>query len=90
MKRYRILISGRVQGVGFRFFTQMSAVSLNLTGWCRNLINGKVQVEIQGSQEKIDLFLSKIKKGNNFSIAEEISIDEIPLIENEKKYSIRY
>lgn len=90
MVRYSILVDGRVQGVGFRYFTQIIASTLNLTGWCENLINGKVQIEVQGSEENIHSFISKIKQGNNFCRVSNVEIINIPAINNEKKYFIKY
>ena len=90
MIRYSILVDGRVQGVGFRFFTQLTATNLNLTGWCKNLYDGKVQIEIQGSEDTLNKFISLLKKGNNFSRIDEIIVDKIPIIETEKKYSVKY
>ncbi|WP_160692388.1 acylphosphatase [Clostridium sp. C2-6-12] len=90
MVRYSILVDGRVQGVGFRYFTQVTASTLNLTGYCENLIDGKVQIEVQGLEENINLFISKIKQGNNFCRISNVKVVNIPVINNEKKYSIKY
>ncbi len=46
MPRYNIIVSGRVQGVGFRYFVQTLAGRLNLKGWVKNLDNGDVQMEL--------------------------------------------
>ena len=43
MKRVRVLITGRVQGVGFRYWTEATATSLGLDGWVRNRRDGAVQ-----------------------------------------------
>lgn len=51
--RMRATVSGMVQGVGFRYFTVLAAHRLNITGWVRNLHNGNVQVEAQGSQQAL-------------------------------------
>ena len=66
MVRYYIICEGRVQGVGFRYFCQMNAAELNLTGYAHNLNNGMVEIEVQGSEEKINIFIHNIKKGNFF------------------------
>lgn len=89
MLRYSILVDGKVQGVGFRFFTQLTATNLKLTGWCKNLNDGRVQIEVQGPEETLSQFISALKKGNNFSRVDEIAVNEINIIENEKKYSIK-
>ena len=86
MFRYLIIASGRVQGVGFRFFCQLNAASLNLTGFAKNLDNGDVEIEVQGEKEKIDLFISKIKEGNRFVRVSNLDISQIYPIENEKKF----
>lgn len=90
MVRYSILVDGRVQGVGFRYFTQMMAIRYNLTGWCKNLYNGKVEIEVQGSEENLAKFINAIKKGNNFSRIDDMNLNELPINNNEKKYRIAY
>ena len=47
MVRYYIIVEGRVQGVGFRFFCTMNARTTDLTGWVRNMDNGMVEMEVQ-------------------------------------------
>lgn len=54
MTSLKILISGKVQGVGFRYYLQNQAKVLGLSGWVRNLPNGQVEVLIQG-QNRIDI-----------------------------------
>jgi acylphosphatase len=56
-------VSGRVQGVSFRAFTYESATDLKLTGWVRNLTDGRVEIVAQGPQKTLDQLLEKIKKG---------------------------
>lgn len=90
MIRYSIMVNGRVQGVGFRYFTQMIASALNLTGWCKNLMNGKVEIEIQGLEENVHSFIAKIKQGNTFCRVDNIELVNIPILNDEKKYSIKY
>ena len=90
MNRYSIIVDGKVQGVGFRYFTQITAHTLNLTGFCENLMNGKVKIEVQGLEEDIHSFIGKIKIGNNFCRVDNIDLINIPLINGEKKYKIKY
>jgi len=90
MIRCSIIVNGRVQGVGFRYFTQIEAHRLNLTGWCENLMNGKVKIEIQGLEEDIHSFIATIKRGNNFCRVDDIESINIPLVYSEKKYKIKY
>jgi len=52
--------SGSVQGIGFRYTAERIADSLKLTGWVRNLPDGRAEVIIEGSEPEIELFLQKI------------------------------
>lgn len=90
MIRYSILLDGKVQGVGFRYFTQIEASRLGLTGWAKNLINSQVEIEVQGTEENVHKFVSTIKIGNRFSRVDSISLNKIPSITDEKKFTIKY
>lgn len=63
LTRAHILVSGRVQGVFFRDHTQRWAASLGLTGWVRNLLDGRVEIMVEGSKEKIQSLHGKLKQG---------------------------
>lgn len=84
--RYFIIVEGQVQNVGFRIFTQIKAIPLNITGYAKNLDNGMVEICAQGYKSNINTLIKEIKKGNRFINVENISIKEIPLVENEKKF----
>lgn len=73
---WRILVSGRVQGVGYRRFTEKRALELGLQGWVRNLINEKVEVQVQGPAETIDRFLEILKQGPAFSQVVDVSVEK--------------
>ena len=62
MVRKHIFFYGRVQGVGFRYYSVHKARQLGLSGWVQNLSDGSVEMEVQGTEEKIDeliLFLER-------------------------------
>ncbi len=88
MKRYLMIFEGRVQGVGFRYTAYELARSLSLTGQVRNLMNGNVELEIQGSEESFNHFLKGILKGNGFIKITDYSMKEIPVLEDEKTFKI--
>lgn len=90
MNRIKVLVSGHVQGVGFRFFTQYEASLLNLTGFVKNLSDGNVYLEAQGDKNNILKFINKIKKGNGFCKVKSISIDELTPIDSDKKFKVLY
>lgn len=56
-------ISGRVQGVGFRFFAQAAAAREGVYGWVRNLPDGQVEVHAEGEAEAINRFEHRLRHG---------------------------
>ena len=62
-KRLHVFLSGRVQGVGFRNFTERQARRLKLTGFVRNLSDGRVEALIEGPSADVDKLLAKIRRG---------------------------
>lgn len=89
MLRYHIIVSGTVQGVGFRYFTLYKASALNITGWVRNMSNGMVEINAQADKDTLSTFISMIRKGNGFSSVEDLSIKEIPVVTNEAKFKVK-
>jgi len=100
MERYLIIFKGQVQGVGFRYTCQRIATELDLTGSAKNLDNGNVEVEIQGDEDKIMAFISKmLKQGSylsidgftvrNFIRIEDYYLKKIPC-KQEKNFKILY
>ena len=68
-------IEGRVQGVGFRYFTQQKAEMLGITGWVRNCWDGRVELSAEGSREDIDRFYGYLEQGPPSSIVKKINVD---------------
>jgi len=73
VRRLHLIISGRVQGVGFRYFTYLTGTNLHLHGWVRNRTNGDVEVLAEGHQDNLDTFIQEIKKGPQ--LAQVIDLD---------------
>lgn len=69
-----IFILGFVQGVGFRRFVKSKAKSLNLTGWVKNLPDGRVEAVATGDKNKIDMLIKFIEKGSFFSEVKSVQI----------------
>ena len=59
----RYVISGRVQGVGFRFFTKAAGRREGLEGWVRNLSDGRVEVVCEGDADAIERFERVVRQG---------------------------
>jgi len=78
----KAIVSGRVQGVGFRYFTYQQAQKLGLTGHAKNLHNGDVEVLLYGSREQISCMLKWLNKGPKTARVDRISSGLIPYIDN--------
>ena len=85
--RQRISFEGRVQGVGFRYRLAYLAKGLDMTGWVENEYDGSVTAEIQGTEEKIDRVLQRLKEDRYIRI-DWISRKNIPPVE-ERGFRIR-
>lgn len=77
MVRRRIVFTGTVQGVGFRWRAIHAAYHFGCTGWCRNEGDGSVTMEIQGDAEQIDQVIGAIRGGRYIDI-ERMDIQNIP------------
>ena len=84
--RYFMIAQGRVQRVGFRNFCQLKAIKYNISGYAKNLDNGMVEIEAQGTKENLTRFLNDISKGNMFINVTDISIKNKDIVENEKNF----
>lgn len=72
----RYTISGRVQGVGFRYFTEGAAVRHGLHGWVRNLPDGRVEIAAEGEPEALERFERQIRQGPPGARIDAIDIDD--------------
>jgi acylphosphatase len=78
MTRRHVLVKGRVQGIGYRWFVQSTAEELELGGWVRNLPDGDVELEAEGDPAKLKLFLEKLRTGHRWARVEELKVDDRP------------
>lgn len=96
MIRKHIIAHGRVQGVGLRFTVTSFAKKYNVTGWVRNLYDGTVEMEVQGLDHRVELFLQELSSdrpgGNRFIRIDKLDITNIPSVNvaDEKGFRARY
>lgn len=74
-ERLSARITGRVQGVGFRNFTQMRARRLGVTGWVRNERDGSVRLEAEGPREALDTLVEAVQQGPRMARVENVEVD---------------
>ncbi|WP_318505824.1 acylphosphatase [Bacillus sp. T3] len=90
MKQIYVTVYGQVQGVGFRYFSQMKAIQYGIRGWVRNCEDGSVEIVAQGSDDNLHLFLEDVRRGNPFSTVDDLAVQEIEKIENYHSFKIKY
>jgi acylphosphatase len=73
--RAHIFVSGRVQGVFFRDHTRRWASSLGLTGWVKNVRDGRVEVLAEGEKSEIDDLISRLQEGPPSALVESVDVD---------------
>jgi acylphosphatase len=83
-----IIVSGFVQGVGFRRFVKHHARKLGLTGWVKNLQDNRVEAILQGSKEQIDKMIKICKKGCFLSEVQDVQVDFADLKEHFQEFKI--
>ena len=74
----RLIVTGRVQGVGFRYFARDAARLDGLGGTVRNLEDGAVEVEVEGDAEAVLRFERTIRRGPTGSRVDDVTVDESP------------
>jgi len=72
----RYVIAGRVQGVGFRWFTHDAAAREGIHGWVRNLADGSVEVVAEGDVESIDRLEAALRRGPASARVERVEVEE--------------
>ena len=69
-----VYVSGQVQGVNFRFYTRQEALRLGLAGWVRNLMDGRVEVMIQGEEEAVNEMIAWCRRGPPSARVENVQV----------------
>jgi acylphosphatase len=72
----RAIVSGRVQGVGFRFFAERAARRAGVRGWVRNLPDGRVETVAEGEEAAVTRYLDEIRKGPLGGRVTDVRIEE--------------
>ncbi len=72
--RARMVITGVVQGVGYRAFAERRASNLGLTGWVRNRADGSVEALVEGERDKIEELLTHCRRGPTLSQVEDVEV----------------
>ncbi|HSM48808.1 MAG TPA: acylphosphatase [Draconibacterium sp.] len=90
MVQYEITISGRVQGVGYRYFAVQKANEMGITGWVKNSVDGGVIIVAQGIEEEIETFIDYLYIGPTRSRVVQISKVKFNTLSNFDNFSVKY
>lgn len=74
-KGIHAFVTGQVQGVGFRYYVHHAARRHYLTGWVKNLVDGRVEIMAEGEEEEIRSFVDELKKGSRWSMVDDVQIE---------------
>ena len=90
MVRVHLIISGFVQGVGFRYFVKQKADELALTGWVRNTPEGNVEVVLEGDQKKLEEVIAVCREGPPPASVKNVSVEESEATGEFRSFEIAY
>jgi acylphosphatase len=90
MVQFEIKITGRVQGVGFRYFVQKRASEFNIKGWVKNTRDGGVLVMAQGYEKDVETFLEHLRIGPSMARVRKLEKSQMPDLEDFTDFRIRY
>ncbi len=86
----KILVTGYVQGVGYRYYTQDIAKVLNMTGWVKNGPAGVVEIYCEGEENNFNEFVEKLKQGPSWSQVKCVEVTEVGSEKKEDDFRITY
>ena len=87
----RLLAKGQVQGVGFRWFVKSRAEALDLHGWVRNLYDGNVEIQVDGSPAALQELCKLIMEGNNWCRVDTLTeTEQSEEIDDDDGFQVRF
>ena len=85
----KIVVSGQVQGVGYRYFIARTASELDIKGYCMNLYNGDVEIFAEGSKEFLEELVKRAKNGPSHANVEKAETDWLVFKNKYNNFEIR-
>ncbi len=89
-QRLHAWVEGSVQGVGFRFFVIQRAAELGLTGWVRNLWDGRVEVVAEGPRASLQKLLDQLKEGPRSARVSHVATEWLPATNEFTDFNVRF
>lgn len=88
LKNVHIIVEGRVQGVGFRYFIKNTAAELHITGWVRNRFDDRVEILAQGTAGDLTRFIAAVRIGPVSALVTDLVINWLPVESRFERFSI--
>ena len=89
MNRLQLIVSGRVQGVGYRIYCREAALEMDVTGWVRNRSDGTVELEVQGNPDAVERYCAEIERGPAMARVTGVVTAPRTIIADEDAFAIR-
>jgi acylphosphatase len=89
LRRIRFVVTGRVQGVGFRAWTERTALAAGLTGWVANRSDGAVEGEAQGAARAVGSFVLQLQRGPLAARVVGVEVVEEDVVDGEVGFGVR-
>lgn len=89
-KAVRAVVRGAVQGVGFRYFTRVSAERAGVSGWVRNREDGTVEIRAEGTEDRLKQFLKAVRRGPTHAHVTDVDVKWEPPTGRDRSFRIRY
>jgi acylphosphatase len=87
-KGVHLIVSGMVQGVGFRYYVHHAARRHYLKGWVKNLADGRVETMAEGDEFELRAFVDEIKKGSRFSRVDDVEVEWLSFSNQFRSFNI--
>lgn len=88
--RRHMTVTGRVQGVGYRYAVVTAALRIGVSGWVRNCYDGSVECEAQGTREQLDRLVAALREGSPWSRVAGIAAEDVPALDGpQPQFTVR-
>jgi acylphosphatase len=88
-KAVSMTVHGRVQGVGFRYFTRTQAQRIGVYGWVRNRADGTVEIWAEGTEDRLHSFIGRVRQGPTHGEVERVDLDWTEPTGKDRTFRIR-
>ena len=85
----QVFFEGRVQGVGFRYSAKQIAMGFDITGWVRNLPDGRVEMQVMGAVDEVEAYLEAIDDSQLAGFIRTMAVQPAPLLTGVRGFEIR-